>query len=192
MSSDDGELIARLQSGDLDALGGLFDRHRLKVYRTALAVARDPAAAEDITQDVFLRLYRNAVRIDRSLPLMAWLYRVTVNLSCTWLARRSRWFAPLEEVVERLVSPARLTPEREAERSEEWRVVERAIAGLPVSQRVVLVLYYLNDLSLIEIAKIVECPVGTVKSRLHYGRENLRRKLDLGVETLPGVVYEIT
>jgi len=192
MSSDDGELIARLQSGDLDALGGLFDRHRLKVYRTALAVARDPAAAEDITQDVFLRLHRNAVRIDRSLPLMAWLYRVTVNLSCTWLARRSRWFAPLEEVVERLVSPARLTPEREAERSEEWRVVEQAIAGLPVSQRVVLVLYYLNDLSLIEIAEIVECPVGTVKSRLHYGRENLRRKLDLGVETLPGVVYEIT
>lgn len=170
----------------------MFDRHRLKVYRTALAVARDPAAAEDITQDVFLRLHRNAVRIDRSLPLMAWLYRVTVNLSCTWLARRSRWFVPLEDVFERLVSPARLMPEREAERSEEWRVVEQAIAGLPVSQRVVLVLYYLNDLSLIEIAKVVECPVGTVKSRLHYGRENLRRKLGLTVERLPGVAYEIT
>ena len=90
MQSDDSQLIARLQSGDLDALGELYDRYRLLVYRTALSVVRDPDSAEDITQDAFLRLHDYAARVDRTLPLSPWLYRVTVNLSYTWSTRRKR------------------------------------------------------------------------------------------------------
>ncbi len=192
MISEDRDLVLRLQTGDLEALGQLFDRHRLRVFRTALAVVRDPALAEDVSQDVFLRLYQNAYRIDTGLPLVPWLYRVTVNLSCTRLSERSHWFAPLEDVIERLVAPSRLTPERQAEHNDEWRNVQAALSALPVNQRVVLVLYYLNDLSLMEMAEILEVPVGTVKSRLHYGRENLRRRLGLGVDSLPEMAYEFT
>ncbi len=83
----DRELIERLQQADLDALGQLFERYRTRVYRTALAIVHEPQVAEDILQDCFLKVYLNAARIDPSRPLAPWLYRVTVNLSYTWLSR---------------------------------------------------------------------------------------------------------
>ncbi len=189
--SEDAQLIQRLQAGDLEALGALYDRHRLTVYRTALAITRDSDAAEDILQEAFLRLHTYVDRVDTCLPLAPWLYRITVNLSYTWVTRRNRWGAPLEDFIEQLIGPVKYHPEPVAERNEELRVVQKAIDALAFSQRVVIVLYYLNDLSLQEIADILGCPVGTVKSRLHYGRENLRRLLS---ESAPAseVQYEFT
>jgi len=189
--SEDAQLIQRLQAGDLEALGALYDRHRLTVYRTALAITRDSDAAEDILQEAFLRLHTYVDRVDTRLPLAPWLYRITVNLSYTWVTRRNRWRAPLEDFIEQLIGPVKYHPEPVAERNEELRVVQKAIDALAFSQRVVIVLYYLNDLSLQEIADILGCPVGTVKSRLHYGRENLRRLLS---ESAPAseVQYEFT
>ena len=105
----DAALVSRLQIGDLDALGDLYDRYRLSVYRTALAITRDPEAAEDILQDTFLRLYTYAGRVNTALPLAPWLYRITVNLSYTWTTRRARWWAPLEDFLDRL---ARSLPRR--------------------------------------------------------------------------------
>jgi RNA polymerase sigma-70 factor, ECF subfamily len=192
----DAELVARLQDGDLDTLGELYDRYRLTVYRTALAITRDPAAAEDILQDTFLRLHTYAGRVNPALPLAPWLYRITVNLSYSWTARRARWWAPLEDFLDRLVGPPRQSPEPHAEQAEELRAIQAAIEALPLNQRVVVVLFYLNNLSLQEIADILECPVGTVKSRLHYARENLRRRLRPALPGLepdtPASVYEFT
>ncbi|MEP7357130.1 MAG: sigma-70 family RNA polymerase sigma factor [Anaerolineales bacterium] len=189
--SDDARLILRLQSGDLEALGQLFDRHRMPVFRTALAITRDQDAAEDILQDVFLRLHTYVHRVDTSLPLSPWLYRITVNLSYTWVTRRNKWMAPLEDFVDQLIGPAKYCPEPEAERRDETRSMQRAIDALPFNQRVVIVLYYLNELSLQEIGTILSVPVGTIKSRLHYGRENLRRQLQASSRA-PEVQYEFT
>jgi len=174
----DRELIHRLCDGDLAALGALYDRYRLPVFHTALAITHDREAAEDILQECFLKLNSYAPRIDVSLPLEPWLYRVTVNLSYTWVSRRSRWLVSLESVIDRLVSPARMGAEYHAEMSEFQAVLQRAIDSLPASQRMTVVLYYLNDLSLKEISYILDCPVGTVKSRLHYGREHLKKHLE--------------
>jgi RNA polymerase sigma-70 factor (ECF subfamily) len=189
--SQDTPLIQKLQAGDLEALGALYDQYRLTVYRTALAVTRDPEAAEDILQDAFLRLQAHADQVNSELPLAPWLYRVTVNLSYTWLTRRNRWRVPLEDFIDQLIGPARHNPEPVAERRDEQRLMQRAIEALAFSQRVVIVLYYLNNLSLQEIADILGCPVGTVKSRLHYGRENLRELLN-GDAQAPEVQYEFT
>ena len=174
----DRELIQRLCDGDLAALGTLYDRYRLPVFHTALAVTHDRQAAEDILQECFLKLNSYAPRIDVSLPLEPWLYRVTVNLSYTWISRRSRWLVSLESVIDKLVSPARAGAEYHAEMSEFQAVLQRAIDSLPAGQRMTVILYYLNDLSLKEISYILDCPVGTVKSRLHYGREHLKKCLD--------------
>jgi RNA polymerase sigma factor (sigma-70 family) len=173
----DRELIGRLCSGDLAALGTLYDRYRLLVFHTALAITRDRQAAEDILQECFLKLNAYARRIDVNLPLEPWLYRVTVNQAYTWVTRRSRWLTSLESVIDRLVSPARANAEYQAEISELQSAIQHAIDSLPPSQRMTVILYYLNDLSLKEIAYILDCPVGTVKSRLHYGREQLKRQL---------------
>ncbi|MGQ9848502.1 MAG: RNA polymerase sigma factor [Aggregatilineaceae bacterium] len=185
----DAELIRRLQEADLDALGILFERYRQRVYRTALAIVRDPAAAEDILQDCFLKVYTNAQRIDAGRPLAPWLYRVTVNLSYTWLTRARNQRMPLEQVTDRLISPMKQAPDRLTEETEIRQNVRRAIGELSLDQRVVVVLYYLNNLSLQDIAEILDLPVGTVKSRLFYARENLRAALDPNLGWLPEVAH---
>jgi RNA polymerase sigma-70 factor (ECF subfamily) len=174
----DAVLIERLRAKDLDALGALFDRHYAQVYRTAAAITRDNAVAEDIAQDCFLKLHQYAHRIDVSLPLTPWLYRVTVNLSYTWISRRQKRRISLEALVDHLMSPSWHAPDQLAENREVQHSVRQAISELPFNQRVVIVLHYLSALSLDEISTILDCPVGTVKSRLYYARENLRRRLD--------------
>ena len=190
-SSQDGQLIAELQDGDLDALGVLYERHKTTVYRTALAITHDPSAAEDILQDCFLRLYKYAHSIDRSLPLRPWLYRVTTNLAYNWERRRKRWQTPLDDALDWLASPFQASPEWRAEMSDVHGQVMDALRSLSPNQRIVLVLYYLNSLNLKEIASILDCPVGTVKSRLHYGREALRHKLETSQKAVSEFAFEL-
>ena len=174
------ELIIQLQSGSLEALGELYDRHRQTVYRTALAITGDEDVASDLLQDVFLRLFRFADHIDNQRALEPWLYRMTANLAYTWLRRDRRWLRPLEDLADWLAGSARNATYEVVELQDDWSQVQKAVDRLPLSQRVVVVLFYLNDLSLQEIAEILDVPVGTVKSRLHYGRLALKKMLGLG------------
>lgn len=176
-SIPDSELIVKLQANSLDALGVLYDRHRNLVYRTALAITGDPDAASDLLQDVFLRLHRFAHHIDPARPLESWLYRMTANLAYTWIKRRRRWLNPLEDMAEWPVGGWKDSPAYHLEEEETTRQVREAISSLPLSHRGVVALYYVNDLSVQEIAEIMEVPVGTIKSRLHYGRQALKKHL---------------
>jgi len=189
----DGQLVARVCQGDLDALGELYGRYRTQVFRTALAITRNRETAEDILQEVFLKLYRYAERIDTTLSLGPWLYRVTANLCYTYISRQKRWLTALEDVIENVVAPAsRACPERQAEQGELQTVVQQAIECLNPNQKIVIVLHYLADLSLKEIAYILQVPEGTIKSRLYYGRENLRQRLEKSRVLFPEVSYEFT
>jgi len=176
-SLTDAELIQRLRSSDFDALGVLFDRYYAQIYRAAAGITHDTAAADDIAQEVFLKLHQYAHRIDTNLPLPPWLYRVTVNLSYTWISRRRKRRISLEDLVDQIISPPTCAPDHQAEFSEVQTIVRGAIRELHYQQRVVIVLHYLTGLSLEDIADVLDVPVGTVKSRLHYARENLRRRL---------------
>jgi len=188
----DHDLILKIQDGSLDALGVIYDRHRRLVYRTALAICNDPEAAADLLQDVFLRLHRFADRVDPERPLEPWLYRVTANQSYTWVKRRQRWTHPLEEIAEWLSSGAKNSPQYITEQDDESKRIQGAIIKLSLPQRVVVVMYYINDLSLHEIAEILEIPEGTVKSRLHYGRNALKNHLELDGQTAREIQYEFT
>ena len=191
-NASDHELIVELKKGSLDALGILYDRHRRLVYRTALGIVGDPESAADLLQDVFLRLHRFAERVDHHRPLEPWLYRVTTNLSYTWVKRRKRWISPLEDIAEWISGNKKYAPQHAAEMDEQSQQVQQAISALPIGQRIVIVLYYINDLSLQEISEIIEVPQGTVKSRLHYGRQALKKNLKVQGERLPEMQYEFT
>jgi RNA polymerase sigma-70 factor (ECF subfamily) len=191
-TSKDKDLVIRLQDGDLEALGCLFDRHRQLVFRTALGITSDEEVAADLLQDVFLRLHRFADHIDVDRPLEPWLYRMTANLSYTYLKRRSRWWRALKEMTEWFTREKRTTPHMYAERNERWEKVSRAVTQLPVAQRIVIVLYYVNDLPLREISEILDIPTGTVKSRLFYGRKTLKRELGLEKGAIPEGHYELS
>ncbi|MBC8262891.1 MAG: RNA polymerase sigma factor [Anaerolineales bacterium] len=188
----DDQLIAQVRGGDLKALETLYEKYKDQIYRTALAITRDQQAAEDILQDCFLRLHANIDRLDGSVPIAPWLHRVTVNLSYNWHARGRRWIHSLEGVIENLVASSRGLPERQVERTELKDTVQKAIDTLSFSQRVVVVLFYLSGFSLEEIAYVLDCPVGTVKSRLHYARRNLRRWLEREGYWQPEVAYEFS
>jgi RNA polymerase sigma-70 factor (ECF subfamily) len=193
---EDGKIVQHLQEGNLEALGMLYDRHRNLVYRTALAITGDVDTASDLLQDVFLRLYRFADRIDSARPLEPWLYRMTTNLAYTWVKRNKRWLHSLDDLAEWLVGTGKNTPLETVEFNDDWDQVKNAVTKLPFPQRVVVVLYYLNDLPIQEIADILEVPVGTVKSRLYYGRIALKKSLGVGLfgasETHPGFNYKGT
>jgi RNA polymerase sigma-70 factor (ECF subfamily) len=188
----DRELVLQLQGDSLGALGALYDRHSRLVYRTALVVTGDPEAASDLLQDVFLRLHRFADHVDPERPLEPWLYRVTANQSYTWVKRHQRWTQPLEEIAEWLSSGVKNSPQYITEQNDESKRIQVAIAKLSLTQRVVVVMYYINDLSLHEIAEILEIPEGTVKSRLHYGRNALKNHLGLDEQTTREIQYEFT
>ena len=186
----DRELIEQLQQGSLEALGELYDRYRQLVYRTALAITGDREAASDLLQDVFIRLFRYASHVDRQRPLEPWLYRMTANLSYTWVKRNRRWLSSLEDIADWISGSGKNHPYEQVELNDEWERVQKAVMELPISQRLVVVLYYLNDLSLQEIGEILDVPVGTVKSRLHYGRLSLKKALDMQPDPLPDLSYK--
>jgi len=190
--SEDGRLISQIRQGNILALKALYEKYKGPVYRTALAITRDREAAEDILQDCFLKVYTYIDKLDGSLPLSPWLHRVTVNLSYNWANKRRRWLQPLEEVIDHLIESPRTLPESTLERGELRYAIQAAIASLSFEHRVVIVLFYLNGFSLNEIAYVLDCPVGTVKSRLHYARRNLRRKLERDRSLSPEVAYEFS
>ncbi len=190
---DEQEALRRLQEGDRPALGWLYERYKTVVYRTALAMTRDESLAEDILQETFIRLYLYAASVDPDRPLRPWLYRVTLNLVRDW-GRKRRLGRSVDELMEwfsALAAPGRAM-ERRIERDETLALVRRVIETLPRPHREVVILFYLEELSLEAIAETLGIPEGTVKSRLHYARSKLRDALRGRQRSSPELAYEFT
>lgn len=186
-------LIRRLQSGDLSALGALFEMFKDVVFRTALAITRDERAAEDILQECFVRLHRYAASVDPERPLKPWLYRATVNLSYDWFSKKTVQ-QPLDEVLEWLSGFQNVlsAPDHKAEERELIGMVRDVIAELPPLHRATVVLFYMENLTVEEVADVMDLPAGTVKSRLHHARKRLRDALTRRQRAVPEMAYEFT
>ncbi len=176
--NEDAVHLRALAAGNKNALEALFDRYQATVYQTAVSITRDPQLAEEVLQDTFFRLYKTAHRLDTSLPLAPWLYRVAINLCYTRLKSLRNWTDSFHLLAERLFVPAHTLPERAAERHDVHDLVHSTLAELEPKHRAVLVLYYLHDYSISEIAEIVGVPAGTVKSRLFHARKLLKVRLE--------------
>ena len=148
-----------------------FDQHKDAVYRFAWRMSGSPAAAEDITQDVFVGLLRHPDRFDPARgTLRAFLLGIARNLALKhWRAEHR--FEPLDDEDACVAEPVDL------ERGEVGDIVGRAVRALRPLQREVVILAEYEGLTLAEVARAVDADVGTVKSRLHRARENLRRTL---------------
>ncbi len=186
--SEDAGLVSRICSGDLDAFELLYRKYSSRLYRTALAITGDRGAAEEILQDAFVRAYAAMGKADGSVSLSPWLHRIVVNLSCNWVRRNRQRLLSLDTWLDRLVVPA-VSLEHAAESIELSEIVRDALIALGLNQRAVLVLFYVLGFSLLEIACILDCPVGTVKSRLHYACKALRKKLKEDRRLTGEVVY---
>jgi RNA polymerase sigma-70 factor (ECF subfamily) len=185
-------LITRAKQGELEAFEVLYELYKASIYQTALAITCDRMTAEEILQETFLRAFKHINNVHEGVSLSPWLYRIAVNLAYDWIARRRRWLVLLDGVIEHLITPAAASPEQMIEQRELYELVYEAINKLGFKQRATVVLFYLRGFSLAEISEIMNCSVGTVKSRLYYARENLRREL-LADRRLPGdLAYDFT
>jgi RNA polymerase sigma-70 factor (ECF subfamily) len=136
--------------------------------------------------DTFARAHRALARLEPDASLRPWLYRVAVNLSYNRRPRKGVVLSSLDDAVDEALANEDGSPSHVAEQAELRRFVLAAVDELGPKHRLVVVLHYLNGLNLTEIAEVVGCPVGTVKSRLHYALRRLRTHLaahpELGIE----------
>jgi RNA polymerase sigma-70 factor (ECF subfamily) len=162
MDEDVRQLLQRRKYDE--ALERLLDLYETKVFRMALSMLKDRARAEDVTQDVFLRLWRALPSYDGRAAMSTWLYTIARNTGLSAVrAERYRKTAPLDEASE--PAAATTTPEHVA--------LEQHLSRLPEIQREVVTLFYLEDKSVKDVAEMLDLPEGTVKSHLHRARRAL-------------------
>jgi len=178
----DDVLLRRSAKGDEEAFAILYRRHQAPLYRFALRMTGNRWAAEEIVQDVFMTLIREPKKFDPSRgTLGAFLYGVARNRIMKHIERSPRDVS-LDEQVEMGRGPQatdQFTPVEWVEARERSRQVRAAVLDLPVEFRETVVLCELEELSYEETARLLDCPVGTIRSRLHRGRALLMAKLEM-------------
>jgi RNA polymerase sigma-70 factor (ECF subfamily) len=177
---DEAELIRRCQAGDVAAFEPLVEKYRARVWRLANQVLRDREEALDCTQEAFVRAYQSLSRFRGQSAFYTWLFRITLNLATDRLrarGARARAFGaeriPEEEWERSAPDPAE-RPDASALGAERRERIRRALDSLPVKARAIIMLSDIEGLSYREIAEVLDCPIGTVMSRLHNARRRLR------------------
>lgn len=180
--------IQRAAQGDATALGRLVARHWHFVYSICLGHVRQAAEAEDLTQEVFIRASQDLADLRQPEKFLPWLRQVARNVCRMWRRRQRATPEPLD-TIEELEDPTAAARFRRAELAE---IVRRLLAQMSLRNREALALHYLAGYSEAEIARALDLPSATVKSRLREGREQAKRKLLpvvkelLALQTKPG------
>jgi RNA polymerase sigma-70 factor (ECF subfamily) len=187
----DFELAQRHGRGDLGAFDEVYARYAAMVYNLALRLSGDGDEAADLTQEIFLRVFRHLDSFSGRSALKTWIFRVALNHCRERMSRFRPLTLPIGEETEeagvaRLADPGR-GPEEQAVAADLGRQVGRALALLPAPFREAVVLRDLQGLSYQEIAAVLGVRVGTVRSRIARGREQLRHLLDRQGIAAPGL-----
>jgi len=165
--------VLRAQTGDREALDALLRSVQAPLYRYVLSLTAEPALAEDVLQEVFLRVYRKLRWLRTPELFRPWAYRIASRETFKHLRRERRWTDQVrdEDVLEsRPAPPAQLTPDDVAR-------LPGLVAAVSPASRAVILLHYLHEMKLEEVAEVLGLSLGTVKSRLAYGLASLRRQI---------------
>ena len=172
------KLIEQLQKGDLDAYGDVIREYQTSVYNVCLRILGNVQEAEDLTQDAFLRAYRNISHFDLSRPFGPWIRVLAANLCYNHLKKARLARVPLEDERGYLAQDPQRAPEALLEISQEHQELYRKIWQLPESQRVALELRHFQGLSYQEMASTLNLPLNTVRSHLYRARRKLAELLE--------------
>lgn len=189
----DQQLVERAQRGDKQAFGLLVSKYQRKLARLLSRLIRDPAEVEDVAQEAFIKAYRALPSFRGESAFYTWLYRIGINTAKNYLVSQGRR-APTttefdSEEAETFDDGDQLrdinTPERMLQSKQIGETVNSAMEALPEELRTAIVLREIEGLSYEEIASIMECPIGTVRSRIFRAREAIADKLRPLLETAP-------
>ncbi|RKU19433.1 RNA polymerase subunit sigma-24 [Candidatus Poribacteria bacterium] len=178
-------LIADLCEGDETALAPLVEKYKRMVYRLAMQITKNHADADDVMQETFIKVYRSIRTFRKDAAFETWLYRIAVNEALNFVKRRERQReSTLEtaseseyEAITRYRAQIANDPHVHAEKAELRHHVTEAVNNLSLKHRTVVILHEFEGLTHAEIASILNCSEGTVRSRLHYARKKLRTLL---------------
>jgi len=178
--------VRRAQAGDLQAYEQLFNQYNRGIYNLIFQMVRNDQDAADLTQDVFVRVWKSLPRLQAPEAFPSWLYRVATNLTRNWIRDNSRvrhesldqpFAGDEDEGTTREIPDVSGDPSAVTQTRATQDVVQRAIQGLSPDHRAVVTLHHLEGMPVEEIARVMDCSVGTVKSRLSRARDHLKRKL---------------
>lgn len=185
MNYVEARLVRLARNGDRQAFEELVDMYKDRIYHLAYRMLNFSTEAEDVVQDTFLRVYMNMDRYDENQKFSTWIYRIATNLCIDRLRKRKPNYSLDAEMPDgegadwySLLPSDQDTPEEEFVLSETQEQIRKAIQTLPEKYKSVVVLRYLHDMSLQEIGDVLGMPVTTIKTRVHRGREYLRKKLE--------------
>ena len=174
----DVEIVNRVKKGNKEAYGIVVKKYRKKAYFLALGFVGDTNDALDLSQMSFIKTYRSLSSFDQKRPFLPWFYAIFRNLCLNFVKRKKVIpMVPLEEANQ---SDPALCQEGHGEDMKE--IVGRAISLLSVDAREVIFLKYFQEYSYREMAQILDCPVGTIMSRLYYARKKLKENLEKYLE----------
>jgi RNA polymerase sigma-70 factor (ECF subfamily) len=170
----DMDILAQVSAGNVDAYGKIAGRYNGRLYNFVYRFVGDRETAEDVVQETFLRAFRKRTEYRAIANFSTWLFTIAGNLAKSELRRRKRWrmFS-----IERGVPDESARPDKVAESSLTDGQIQQAIASLPENYKQVILLRDVQGMSYQEISDIVDCPVGTVKSRVNRARLKLQQKL---------------
>ena len=181
----DWEIVQRVQAGDVGAFDRLIVKYRERVYGVIYNMAANREDAADLTQDAFIKAFQSIHRFQGQSAFFTWLYRIAVNSTLTHLRKaRLRSFFSFEKIHEDDKSAEvinQLTDKKGADRElfvkELQEKLNEAMLKLSIKHRTVVTLFEIDGLSHEEIAEVMDCSVGTVRSRLHYAKQLLQAEL---------------
>lgn len=179
---DDGQIAARVATGDSVAAEELVRRHQAPVRGFLRAVCYDRSAIDDLAQETFLRAIKHAGRFDPKYPMRGWLLTIARRLSINHgqKQKRRRPAAGIER--DQLQANADTGPSQRLERDEQQELtrdaIQQAMARLSEPQRAAIAMHYQQGLPLDQIAELLDMPVGTIKSHLHRGRQRMKELLE--------------
>jgi len=177
---DEAELIERAKAGDTKAFGILVERYQRRVVGVAMAVVHDQEDALELAQESFVRAFENIGKFESRSSFSTWLYRIAANIAIDFRRRERRHPTMRGEEAETEIQrlPSRLGDSfKETQRSEMGQRIRDALGQLTPEHRAAILLREVQGLSYDEISEVLQCPRGTVMSRLHYARNHLREIL---------------
>jgi RNA polymerase sigma factor (sigma-70 family) len=174
---NDQELMRIVQSGDYSPASEIYDRYSGRIYNFAFRFLKNSEAAEDATQEVFVKMLKHANQFHGDAKLSTWLFSITANWCRDYLRKADNKSKESEDVLISLPAPSELAPDRNLERRESERRVQRALQSLTAEQREAILLSRYQGLSYAEIAQIAGCSEGAVKTRVFRAMETLKKIL---------------
>ena len=178
-------LIDHLREGDETALAPLVEKYKRMVHRLAMQITKNHEDANDVMQETFIKVYQSIHTFRQEATFETWVYRIAVNEALNFVKRRKRRRESSLETTDeseynteiRRKAEETNNPEIQAQQAELRHWVTKAVNSLSLKHRIVVILHELEGLTHAEIASILNCSEGTVRSRLHYARKQLRSLL---------------